>query len=411
MARHLSLFGAKAVPLPGMMVGVSVYAIVPARGDSKGISEKNLRRVGGVPLVVRAVHAARSARALTRVFVSTDSEPIAALARQAGAEIIDRPANLSGDEASSESVLLHALDVLQARGDEEPNVVVMVQCTAPFTIAADIDGVVDLVVDGGAGSAFTAARTHRFLWRNGMGGVEAVNHDAACRPRRQDREPEYVETGAVYAMRTDGFRSARHRFFGTIRLFEVPAQRALEIDDAGDLALAEALAGVLPREDAERRLPERIAALALDFDGVLTDNRVVTLEDGTEAIVSDRSDGFGIERLRKAGIPMVVLSKERNPVVAARCRKLSLECVQATEDKASALLAWMNAKSIEPAQVVFVGNDLNDVECLRLAGCGVAVSDAHPAARAAADLVLSRPGGHGAVRELVDLVVERLRGA
>jgi len=393
------------------MLGVVVYAIVPARSGSKGVPNKNLQPVGGVPLVVRAVHAARSARALTRVFVSTDSEPIAALARQAGAEVIDRPSDLSGDEASSESALLHALDVLQARGEQEPDVVVMVQCTAPFTTAADIDGVVSLIVDGDADSAFTAARTHRFLWRVALGGAEAVNHDAAYRARRQDREPEYVETGAAYAMRTEGLRSARHRFFGTIRLFEVPAQRAFEIDDAGDLAFADALVWVLQREESERRLPEQVAALALDFDGVLTDNRVVTLEDGTEAILSDRSDGLGIERLREAGIPMVVLSKERNPVVTARCRKLSLECVQSADNKASALLAWMKAKSLDAAQVVFVGNDLNDVECLRLAGCGVAVSDAHPAACAAADIVLSRPGGHGAVRELADLVIERLRGA
>jgi N-acylneuraminate cytidylyltransferase len=343
--------------------------------------------------------------------VSTDSESIAALARQAGAEVIDRPFGLSGDNASSESALLHALDVLQARGDEEPDVVVMVQCTAPFTTGADIDGVVGLVVDGDANSAFTAARTHQFLWRVGPGGAEAVNHDAGYRARRQDREPEYVETGAVYAMRTEGLRSARHRFFGTIGLFEVPAQRAFEVDDVGDLAIADARVWVLEQEETGRRLPERVAALALDFDGVVTDNRVVTLEDGTEAILSDRSDGLGIERLREAGIPMIVLSKETNPVVAARCRKLSLECVQSADDKASALLAWMRAKSLDAADVVFVGNDLNDVECLRLVGCGVAVSDAHPAAYAAADIVLSRPGGHGAVRELADLIVERLRGA
>src|SRR5260370_28317568 len=210
-------------------------------------------------------------------------------------------------------------------------------------------------------------------------------------------------------MRKNGVRAARHRFFGPIRLFEVPVDRAFEIDDAEDLALAEARAGPLRQEGARRSLPERIAGLVLDFDGVLTDNRVVTLEDGVEAVLSDRSDGLGIEMLRKTGMPMVVISKERNPVVAARCRKLSLECVQAADDKAAAFRAWMTEQALEPEEVVFVGNDGNDVECLRLAGCGVAVGAAHPQARAASDLVLSRPGGRGAVRELAELALERFR--
>jgi YrbI family 3-deoxy-D-manno-octulosonate 8-phosphate phosphatase len=393
------------------MVRVSAYAIVPARSGSKGIPGKNLVPVGGVPLVARAVHAACDADSITRVFVSTDSDAIAAVARLAGAEVIDRPADLSGDKASSESVLLHALDVLERRGDDCPDVVVMVQCTSPFLVPADLDGVTNLVIAGGADTAFTAVRTHRFLWRSGAKGAEPVNHDAASRPRRQDREPEYVETGGAYAMRAPGFLSARHRFFGTIRPFEVPVTRALEIDDQSDLDLAEALADLLGQEATARALPERVVGLALDFDGVMTDNRVITFEDGHEAVLSDRSDGLGLELLRRAGVPIIVLSKERGPVVAARCRKLSVECAQAAEDKPAAFEAWMASRALDPAGVIFVGNDLNDVDCMRLAGCGVAVADAHRDTRAAANLVLTRPGGRGAVRELADLLLQKLARA
>jgi len=389
-----------------MMVGVSVYVIVPARGGSKGIPGKNLRPVGGVPLVARTVAAAVGATMVDRVFVSTDDDTIAEVAASAGAEIIRRPANLSGDTASSESAVLHALDAFEADGIAAPDVIVMMQCTSPFTESADVDGTVTLVTSGEADSAFTAAPSHAFLWKRGESGAVAVNHDAAVRPRRQDREPEFVETGAVYAMSTSGFRASQHRFFGRIGFHEVAPERAGEIDDPHDLAVAEGLAAALSAGLAAG-LPSPVAGLALDFDGVLTDNRVVTFQDGSEAVLADRGDGMGIEMLRRAGVPMVVLSKERNPVVAARCAKLGLECTQAIDDKVTAFKQWMTDQGLDPAHVVFVGNDANDVECLLAAGCGVVPSDAHPSARAVADVVLTRPGGRGAVRELADLVLQQ----
>jgi N-acylneuraminate cytidylyltransferase len=150
-----------------------------------------------------------------------------------------------------------------------------------------------------------------------------------------------------------------------------------------------------------------VEGLALDFDGVLTDNTVVTYADGGETVVCDRSDGLGIEMLRRAGLPMIVLSKEAHGVVAARCQKLGLDLVQGLEDKVGALARWVTENDLDATRIVFVGNDVNDIECLEYAGCGVAVGDAYAAAKAHADLVLTRPGGHGAVRELADLLLAR----
>jgi N-acylneuraminate cytidylyltransferase len=384
--------------------GVRAYAILPARGGSKGIPRKNLQPVAGVPLVVRTIHAALAASSIQRVFVTTDDDEIAEVARAAGAEVIVRPDDLSGDRASSESAVLHALSAIADLGIDAPDAVVMLQCTSPFTLPEDIDGATALVGPGLADCAFTAAASHTFLWRTDGNGARAVNHDAASRPRRQDRLPEFVETGAVYAMSTVGFLEHRHRFFGRIELHEVPAERALEIDTLGDLTLARAVAGMM-RSGGAPNLPRPVTGLALDFDGVLTDNKVMTFQDGTEGVTADRADGLGIEMLRNAGVPMVVLSKEQNPVVAARCRKLGLPCQQGIDDKVRAFRSWMAAQELDPAGVVFVGNDVNDVECLELAGYAVVVADAQPAARIAADLVLTRPGGRGAVRELADLIL------
>ncbi|MYT23931.1 NTP transferase domain-containing protein [Streptomyces sp. SID7760] len=221
-----------------------VLAVIPARGGSKGVPGKNLAEVAGVPLVVRAVRACRGAATVTDVVVSTDAEPIAEAARAAGAAVIPRPAALSGDTASSEAAVLHALDAFEELHSLTVDVVLLVQCTSPFLTSGDVESVAAAVATGAADSALTVAPFHGFLWRetaDGTGGT-GVNHDKSVRPRRQDRPRDLLETGAAYAMDAAGFRGARHRFFG--RTLPVPTDpaRVLEIDDPHDLARARLLA-------------------------------------------------------------------------------------------------------------------------------------------------------------------------
>jgi N-acylneuraminate cytidylyltransferase len=382
-------------------------AIIPARGGSKGVPRKNLRLLAGRPLVTWTIEAARAARTVQRVVVSTDDAEIADVSRKAGAEIVERPPEISGDSASSESALLQCLGELKRRDGRLSDVSVFLQCTSPLTLAEDIDGTVGTLLDGGADSAFTATAFHHFLWQAGPSGrAVAINHDAAVRPRRQDREPQFRETGAVYAMRTAGFLRAGHRFFGKTAMHVTPADRSLEIDDHLDLRLAEIL--IRDREARRRRdsLPARVAAVVFDFDGVFTDNRVLVFQSGEEAVICDRADGWGLGQLRDSGVRLLVLSTEANPVVAARCRKLRIDCLQNQSDKLSALRSWLAAHAVEPSDVVYVGNDANDLSCLTEVACPVAVADAHPDALAAARIVLSKPGGRGAIREICDLILE-----
>jgi N-acylneuraminate cytidylyltransferase len=155
-----------------------------------------------------------------------------------------------------------------------------------------------------------------------------------------------------------------------------------------------------------RQLPTPVYALVMDFDGAFTYNRVIVLEEGREAVSCSRSDGWGITQLRKTGLPMLILSTETNPVVQARADKLKIPCRHGISDKALALQSWLEEKQIDPANVVYLGNDQNDLTCMALAGCAVAVADAHPDALALADITLSRAGGEGAVRELCELILK-----
>ncbi|MEV7871349.1 N-acylneuraminate cytidylyltransferase [Streptomyces sp. NPDC088124] len=385
---------------------MTVLAVIPARGGSKGVPAKNLAPVGGVPLVVRAVRACLAARRVTDVVVSTDDGLIADAARAAGADVVLRPAAIAGDTATSEAAVLHAMDAYGAmRGDDAagPDVVLLVQCTSPFLTAEDLDGVTGAVTEDGADTALTVAPTHGFVWRQDGAGLArpdgyGVNHDKANRPRRQDRPQEYLETGAAYAMRADGFREARHRFFGRTALVPTDPARVLEIDDPHDLARARLLAPLLDPQV----LPsyDDVDAVVLDFDGTQTDDKVHIDSDGRETVAVHRGDGLGIAALRRSGLELLILSTEQNPVVAARARKLQVPVLHGIDRKDLALKQWCDEHGIAPERVLYVGNDVNDLGCFGLAGWPVAVASAHDEVRAAARAVTTKPGGEGAIREI-----------
>ncbi|WP_121748832.1 N-acylneuraminate cytidylyltransferase [Streptomyces sp. E2N166] len=384
-----------------------VLAVIPARGGSKGVPAKNLAPVGGVPLVARAVRECRATRLVTDVVVSTDDQTIAAAAREAGAEVVLRPAAIAGDTATSEAAVLHAMDAHEALHGAPVDVVLLVQCTSPFIVREDIDGVAGAVAEGGADTAVTVAPFHGFVWRDGAdegegeAGGYGVNHDKSYRPRRQDRPQDLLETGAAYAMAAPGFRKHQHRFFGRTELVRTDPARVLEIDDPHDLARARALA---PFFDAARpgALPTAsdIDAVVLDFDGTQTDDRVLIDSDGREFVSVHRGDGLGIAALRRSGLTMLILSTEVNPVVAARARKLKLPVLHGIDRKDLALKQWCEEQGIAPERVLYVGNDVNDLPCFALVGWPVAVASAHDAVRGAARAVTTVPGGDGAVREI-----------
>ncbi|MGX6743207.1 cytidylyltransferase domain-containing protein [Streptomyces xantholiticus] len=406
---------------------MTVLAVIPARGGSKGVPTKNLAAVGGVPLVARAVRACLDAPLVTHVAVSTDDPQIAAVARGAGAEVVLRPAAIAGDTATSESAVLHAMDAHEAVHGAPVDVVLLVQCTSPFIATEDIEGVARAVVLDGADSAVTVAPFHGFVWRETdepadapeksaerAGGGAAVlvdtatetatgtgygvNHDSSFRPRRQDRPQDFLETGAAYAMSAPGFREAGHRFFGRTALVRTDPARVLEVDDPHDLARARALAPLLDTAAVPGRAD--VDAVVLDFDGTQTDDRVFIDADGREIVSVHRGDGLGVSHLRKAGLELLILSTEQNPVVAARARKLRIPVLHGIDRKDLALKQWCEERGLAPERVLYVGNDVNDLPCFHFVGWPVAVASAHDSVRAAARAVTATPGGEGAIREI-----------
>ncbi len=374
-------------------------AIIPARGGSRGVPGKNLARVGGVPLVARAIRSARESGEIHAVYVSTDDPEIARIANEWGAHVIERPADLAGDTASSESALLHAIDVLRYRGIE-PSVLAFLQATSPFIDAKALGSAVRRVAGGAEDVVFAAFETYAFVWERTESGAVGVNHDHRSRARRQDRAPQFCETGGFYVMNVHGFLDSRFRFFGRIGVEEVDPATAIEIDTPAELEHARTLAaGAVTPE------PLPVRALVTDFDGVHTDDTAYVNQDGSESVAVSRADGLGVASLVAAGVPVLILSREKNPVVSARARKLGVPVLQGVDDKASALVAWAREAGVELADVAFVGNDVNDVQCLEIVGWPIAVADGRPEVMSRARVILRHSGGRGAVREVADRIL------
>ena len=194
--------------------------------------------MGDVPLICRSIRAAQASNGVSRVVVSTDDDAIAVAAEAEGAIVIRRPAAIAGDNASSESALLHALDELEEQGPLETELVFL-QCTSPFTTGDQIDAVLSALQAEDCNSSFAVSPWHGFLWRaDGRG----INHNPELpRQRRQDLEPAFLETGAIYAMAITAFRRCGSRFCpptSPVVLQEVGP----EIDTPEDLALCRSIA-------------------------------------------------------------------------------------------------------------------------------------------------------------------------
>ncbi|MBN1663172.1 MAG: acylneuraminate cytidylyltransferase family protein [Deltaproteobacteria bacterium] len=222
---------------------MKTLCIIPARGGSRGIPRKNLQLVAGKPLIAWSIETALASKSVDRLIVSTDDKQIAETAQQRGAEIIIRPPELSGDTATSESALLHVLDALLRGKPYEPDVVVFLQPTSPYRLAADIDGAVNLLRQGGYDSVFSACPEH-FTGRWSLDAdayAQPLNFDPARRPRRQDRPVEYLENGSLYVFKPHILRTTGARMGGRIGIYVMPAERSHQIDSIEDLEFMDKL--------------------------------------------------------------------------------------------------------------------------------------------------------------------------
>jgi N-acylneuraminate cytidylyltransferase len=412
--------------MDSMVKKLEVLAVIPARGGSKGIPRKNIKDFAGYPLIAYSIAAATQSKLVTRTIVSTDDEEIAAVARQYGAETpFLRPAEFAQDNTTDLPVFQHVLSWLKENEGYVPDVVVQLRPTSPVRPLACVDDAVNMLLShpdaDSVRGVVEADQCPYKMWlidstngtMNPLLGVEGIPE--AYNAPRQKLPKAYWQIGHIDAIRPRAIVEQNSMSGKVIMPLIMDPRFTVDLDNLRDWHQGEQLVkeGGLQMVDPanqRRSLPENITLLVMDFDGVLTDNRVWVNDKGEESVAANRSDSLGLSILReKTGVECLVISKERNLVVEARCRKMQVPVMQAVDDKAAALKKVMIEKGLTSAEVIYMGNDTNDLPCFPMVGYTVAPADAHPEVARQADLVLTLNGGHGAVRELCDILLSRLQ--
>ena len=212
-----------------------ILAIIPARGGSRGIPRKNVRPLCGKPLIAYTIEAALSSKLIDRVVVSSEDEEIATISSQYGAEVIERPPELATDNSPTEPVLEHTVGYLQQTQDYKADIVILLQPTSPLRNHRHIDEALGSFLSNEYDSLLSVCRSHLFLWRMGRDGAYPLNFDFRDRPRRQDKELEYQENGAIFVTRLEILLQGHNRLGGKVGLYVMPREESCEIDSEFDL--------------------------------------------------------------------------------------------------------------------------------------------------------------------------------
>ena len=401
-----------------------ILALIPARGGSKGIPRKNIRSFAGYPLIAWSIAAAKQSERVTRLIVSTDDEEIASVARQYGAETpFLRPEELAQDKTTDLPVFEHTLQWLEENEGYRPEIMVQLRPTSPIRPKGMLDEAIRILFehpDADCVRGVVPAGQNPFkMWR--LDGDDKpmkplLGVDGIAEPYNAPRQilpPVYWQTGHIDAIRVSTIRNKQSLTGDVIYPLVIDPRYTVDIDNLSDWAKYEALVSsgleIVSPGPAKRSMPETIELVICDFDGVITDNRVWVDQDGTEMVAAYRSDSIRIKELRAIGIDVMILSSEPNRVVEARARKMGVEAIHgiALHDKGRVMLEVLQQKNIQAENVIFIGNDINDLPCFEVAGWSVAVADAFPDVIRAADYVLRKPGGHGALREVCDLILNK----
>jgi N-acylneuraminate cytidylyltransferase len=402
-----------------------ILAVIPARGGSKGIPRKNIKDFACYPLIAYSIQAALNSKYVTRTIVSTDDEEIANVAKAFGAEVpFLRPAEFAQDTTLDFPVFENLLKTLQVSENYFPDLVIQLRPTSPIRPIGLVDEAIEILLENPAidsvRGVVPSGQNPFKMWKidkdsglmTGLLNVEGI--DEPYNSARQALPDTYWQTGHIDVIRTNVILEKKSMSGEKIKPILINPDYTVDIDKPSDWQRSEWLVWhggldmVVPG-NTRRAIPDEVELVVFDFDGVMTDDRVYVNQDGIEMVAANRRDGMGVTLLHKAGIKMIIISSEKNPVVQARANKLNIPVIQGVDEKSSILHQYLEENRIDPKNVIFIGNDINDISCFPLVGCAVVVADAHPVALKQADIVLQHKGGRGAVREICDLLLQSKR--
>ncbi|WP_029322792.1 acylneuraminate cytidylyltransferase [Butyrivibrio sp. AE3004] len=404
-------------------------AFIPVRGGSKSIPLKNIKPICGKPLVYWTVKAACECSYIDKVYVATDSAEICETLQKccnevrndrifdafSKLEIIGRSAESASDTAPTEFAMLEFADKYEFDN------IVLIQATSPLLTADNLDRGFETFESDDVNSVLSVVRQKRFNWSvDDEGFAHPSNYDVFHRPRRQEFDGYLVENGAFYITSKELLMESKNRVSGNIKAVEMPEETFFEIDEPSDWEIIEGLmrkrlgdrASKLSKNDSccdnfgsKQKIPE-IKMFLTDCDGCLTDAGMYYSPDGDFLKKFNTKDGMGIRLLRERGILVGIVTGENVDINKRRVEKLKIDIYEpGCKDKKGVVERLCKENGIMPENVVFVGDDINDLEAMEYVGYPCTVADGHKSVKAVAKYIANEPGGHGAVREIIDHIL------
>ena len=379
-------------------------AFIPVRGGSKSIPLKNIKKIHGYPLVYWTVKAAVECQYIDKIYVSTDNRLIKDTVLSfafPNVEVISRSPETASDTASTESAMLEFANQYEFEN------IVLIQATSPLLTAEDLDGGFVQYHDHTTDSVLSVVRQKRFIWKETETGTVAENYNPLSRPRRQEYDGYLVENGAFYITSRKAFIETGCRISGNIRTYEMSEDTYFEIDEPSDwIIIEEFLKRKYPHNKQDESNLSAIKMFLSDCDGCLTDGGMYYSEAGDELKKFNTKDGMGISNLKNAGLITGIITGENSEAVRRRAEKLHIdEVFLGVKDKLAVAKVLCEKYNLSLDEIVYIGDDINDLELIKAVGFGCAVSNAMPIIKDAADYVTAHRGGDGAIREVTDIIL------
>ena len=383
-------------------------AFIPVRGGSKSIPLKNIKPINGKPLVYWTIKAACGCKHIDKVYVATDSDKIKEAVEKmknssekelfSKAEVIGRSAESASDTASTEFAMLEFANKYDFDN------IVLVQATSPLLTSSDLDNGFKAFSEKNTNSVLSVVKQKRFHWANNKEGfAHPTNYDVFKRPRRQEFDGYLVENGAFYITSKEDLLKTKNRVSGNIKAVEMNEDSFFEIDEPSDWVIIEALMkknGITAPNDIPK-----IKMFLTDCDGCLTDAGMYYSEFGDELKKFNTRDGMGFKILREEGILCGIVTGEKVELNKRRAEKLKLDILEiGCSDKVSTVKKICKRHNISLENVLYIGDDINDIEVMKIAGYSCCPSDAMPKIKDIANYVTTCKGGEGVIREVVELM-------
>lgn len=399
-------------------------AFVPIRSGSKSIPHKNIKTIAGKPLLYWNVNALVKSM-VDLIVVATDSEEYANVVKEYFDDdrvmIYFRDKKNATDSSSTEDVMLEFICKYIGGNIVKPkDNFMLVQVTSPLLSYKEIDNAVQLYNDNryGADSIVSVADLrHNFVWtaeyeKYGFHFGVPVNYDFRDRPLRQSFENHiYIENGAFYLNTVENIMKDENRLSGKVGIYVMPYHTLFEIDDPEDWGIVEGLLMKYKIKEFFRNgsALDNVEMLICDVDGTLTDGRLYLDENGNERMAFNKRDGKGFELLRKLNIRTIwITSEEMADVSRIRAEKLQVDYfVENCNDKIGEIEKICNKERISLENVAYIGDDINCLSPLEKVKYPFCPNDAEERIKAVPNIyVCNKDGGHGCVREVINLIIK-----